>query len=113
VGDRGLVRKVLHYDCDNDTRNGWIGRELPGLFKASGLVEIAVETGVVVFEPHAFSTYFLEIGHSAFQNNVITEDELRKWQGEIRGLLGRDELFCTITYFLVIGRVRGWERSSH
>lgn len=107
VGDRGLVRKVLHFDCDNDTRNGWIGRELPGLFKASGLVEIAVETGVVVFEPHTFSPYFLEIGHSAFHNNVITEDELQKWQGDIHQLLSRDELFCTITYFLAIGHVGG------
>jgi ubiquinone/menaquinone biosynthesis C-methylase UbiE len=105
VGDRDLVRKILHFDCDQDTRNGWIGRELPSLFKASGLTDVDVQTGVIVFEPHTFSPYFLEIGHSAFQNHVISENELQRWQSEIHHLLGRDELFCTITYFLVIGRL--------
>jgi ubiquinone/menaquinone biosynthesis C-methylase UbiE len=107
VGDRDLVRKILHFDCDHDTRNGWIGRELPSLFKASGLTDVDLQTGVVVFEPHSFSPYFLEIGRSAFQNHVISANELQRWQGEINRLLDRDELFCTITYFLVIGRLGG------
>lgn len=103
VSDRELVRKILHFDCDHDTRNGWIGRELPSMFSASGLKDVGVEAGVVVFEPRAFSPYFLEIGNSAFQNGVIAADELQKWEGEIHRLLNRDELFCTITYILVIG----------
>jgi SAM-dependent methyltransferase len=42
---------------------------------------------------------------SAFQNHVISATELQRWQGEINRLLDRDALFCTITYFLVIGRL--------
>jgi hypothetical protein len=105
VGDRDLVRKILRFDCDHDTRNGWIGRELPSLLEASALTDVDVQTGVVVFEPRSFSPYFLEIGHSAFRNHVISASELRRWQGEIHRLLGRDELFCTTTYFPVIGRL--------
>ena len=105
VGNRGLVRKVLNFDCDKDTRNGWIGRELPGMFEETGLVDIEVQTGVVVFEPVAFSPYFLEIGALAHDAGVITADELAEWQGEIRDLLKRDQLFCTITYFMIFGRV--------
>jgi ubiquinone/menaquinone biosynthesis C-methylase UbiE len=107
VGNRGLVRKVLNFDCDKDTRNGWIGRELPGMFGAAGLVDIEVQTGVVVFEPVAFSPYFLEIGALAHDSGVITADELAEWQGGIRDLLKRDQLFCTITYFMIFGRVAG------
>jgi ubiquinone/menaquinone biosynthesis C-methylase UbiE len=107
VGNRGLVRKVLNFDCDKDTRNGWIGRELPGMFGAAGLVDIEVQTGVVVFEPKAFSSYFLEIGALAHDSGVITADELAEWQGEIKDLLERDQLFCTITYFMIFGRVAG------
>ncbi len=105
VGNRALVRKVLNFDCDKDTRNGWIGRELPGMFAAAGLVDVEVQTGVVVFEPVAFSPYFLEIGAAAHEGGAITADELARWQGEIRDLLKRDQLFCTITYFMVFGRV--------
>ena len=45
VSDRSLVRTILHFDRDKDTRNGWIGRELPGLFKVSDLADVGVETG--------------------------------------------------------------------
>lgn len=106
LSDRGLVRKVLQFDCDHETRNGWIGRELPQLFKACGLVDTDVETGVVIYEPRSFSPYFLETAHSAFQNGVITADELQVWQDDIHSLLNRAELFCTISYFAVVGRLQ-------
>src|SRR5919112_1284613 len=105
VGNRDLVRKVLNFDCDKDTRNGWIGRELPGMFEDAGLADVEVQTGVVVFEPVAFSPYFLEIGALAHDAGAITADELAGWQGEIRDLLKRGQLFCTITYFMIFGRV--------
>ena len=106
LSDRGLVRKVLQFDCDHETRNGWIGRQLPQLFKACGLVDTDVETGVVIYEPRSFSPYFLETAHSAFQNGVITADELQVWQDDIHSLLNRAELFCTISYFAVVGRLQ-------
>jgi ubiquinone/menaquinone biosynthesis C-methylase UbiE len=106
LSDRGLVRKILQFDCDHETRNGWIGRELPQLFKACGLVDIDVETSVVIYEPRSFSPYFLETAHSAFQNGVITADEFQMWQDEIYSLLDREELFCTISYFAAVGRLQ-------
>ena len=107
LSDRGLVRKILQFDCDHETRNGWIGRELPQLFRACGLVDIDVETSVVIYEPRSFSPYFLETAHSAFQNGVITTDELQVWRDEIHSLLDREELFCTISYFAAVGRLQG------
>ncbi len=107
LSDRGLVRQILQFDCDHETRNGWIGRELPQLFKACGLVDIDVETSVVIYEPRSFSPYFLETAHSAFQNGVITTDELQVWRDEIHSLLDREELFCTVSYFAAVGRLQG------
>jgi hypothetical protein len=37
LSDRGLVRKVFQFYCDNQMRSGWIGRELQLLFEACGL----------------------------------------------------------------------------
>lgn len=107
VSNRRLVRKVLHFDCDHNTKNGWIGRQLPRLFKARGLVEIAVEADVVVFEPTSFSAYFLEIGRAAHRQQIISTGELGQWQEEINRLLSQADLFCTITYFMAVGRVAG------
>jgi ubiquinone/menaquinone biosynthesis C-methylase UbiE len=105
VQDRNLVRKIFHFDCDHNTKAGWIGRDLPRLFKACGLLDIAVEAGVVIFEPKSFSAYFLEIGRAAHRQQIISAGELDQWQQEIHRLLSRDELFCTISYFLAVGRV--------
>ncbi|MGD9893099.1 MAG: methyltransferase domain-containing protein [Dehalococcoidia bacterium] len=105
LDDRSVVRKVLHFDCDNDTKDGWIGRQLPRMFRAAGLIDVVVETGVVIFDSQEFSSYFLEIGRAALQNTVITATEHQYWQSGIEDLLSRDELFCTITYFMVLGRV--------
>lgn len=107
LSDRSLVRKVFHFDCDHNTKNGWIGRDLPRLFKACGLVDIVVDAGVVIFESKSFSAYFLEIGRAAHRQQVISAADLDQWQGEIHRLLSRDELFCTISYFMAVGRVPG------
>lgn len=105
LDDRSIVRKVLHFDCDTDTKDGWIGRQLPRMFRSAGLVGVEVVTGVIIFDSQEFSPYFLEIGRSAFENKVITATEHQYWQSQIEDLLGRGELFCTITYFMVMGRV--------
>jgi ubiquinone/menaquinone biosynthesis C-methylase UbiE len=107
LSHRKLVRNVLHFDCDHNTKNGWIGRELPQLFKMCGLADIAVEADVIIFEPRAFSAYFLEIGRATHQQQIISAVELDEWQQEIHRLLSRNELFCTISYFLAVGRVPG------
>ena len=86
VSNRRLVRKVLHFDCDHNTKNGWIGRHLPRLFKAHGLADITVEADVVIFEPTSFSAYFLEIGRAAHQQQVISTGELGQWQEDINRL---------------------------
>lgn len=106
LSDRSLVRNVLHFDCDHHAKNGWIGRELPGLFKSCGLIDVAVEADVVVFDPAGFSPYFVEIGRAAAQYHIITADELKGWEDEIRRLLAANELFATISYFMVAGKVR-------
>jgi ubiquinone/menaquinone biosynthesis C-methylase UbiE len=105
LNDRSLVRKVLHFDCDHNTKNGWIGRNLPRVFKRHGLADVAVEADVVIFEPRAFSAYFFEIGRAAHRQQIISDAEIDQWQQEIDRLLSRDELFCTISYFMAVGRV--------
>jgi hypothetical protein len=66
-----------------------------------------VEAGVVIYEPRGFAPYFPETAHAAFRYGVIVEGELQKWRDGIRRLLDRENLFCTISYFMVMGRTQG------
>jgi hypothetical protein len=74
---RYLVRRVLHYDCDRNVRNDWIGRQLPSLLRQAGLVPCSIETRVVIFEPRLAASYFGAIARSATGEGVITEVEQR------------------------------------
>ncbi len=47
VADRATTRKITNFTCDRMVRNGWIGRQLPNLFRAYGLAEIGVAAGAV------------------------------------------------------------------
>ena len=40
--DRAITRRVVHFFTDQ-IQNGWIGRQLPGLFAQAGLEDIHVE----------------------------------------------------------------------
>lgn len=104
IDDRDLVRRVVQFDCDNDSRHGWIGRHLPAMFAAAGLTDVEVEPGVVVFEPVVFSSYFRQIGRAAGQAAAITAVQVQQWEDAITALLDQGALFGTVTYFLVMGR---------
>jgi SAM-dependent methyltransferase len=45
--DREVTRRFCHYLCDTVVRNGWIGRQLRGLFLEAGLEDIVVFTGTL------------------------------------------------------------------
>jgi hypothetical protein len=107
LSDRDLVRKVFQFYCDNQRRNGWIGRELQLLFEGCGLRGVGVEAGVVTYEPRSFAPYFLETAHAAFRNGIIVEEEPQKWLDGIGRLLDQEKLFCTISYFMAMGRTQG------
>jgi hypothetical protein len=66
-----------------------------------------VEAGVVTYEPRSFAPYFLETAHAAFRNGIIVEEELQKWRDGIGRLHDQEKRFCTISYFMAMGRTQG------
>jgi ubiquinone/menaquinone biosynthesis C-methylase UbiE len=59
--DPALTRRLLNLNCDSD-RNGWMGRHMRALFRAAGLVEVAIEPLVVAFEEYTFANQVLALG---------------------------------------------------
>jgi ubiquinone/menaquinone biosynthesis C-methylase UbiE len=47
VPDRALTRRILNFWCDSFL-GGWIGRQLPRLFREAGLSDVTVEPVTVI-----------------------------------------------------------------
>jgi ubiquinone/menaquinone biosynthesis C-methylase UbiE len=65
--DRTLTRKVIHLMCDS-IRNGWIGRQLPSLFKQAGLKSVYTVAHTIL--PHY--TFFIQIRDGMMKSAIRT-----------------------------------------
>jgi SAM-dependent methyltransferase len=89
-GTRALVREI----SDNQIRNGWIGRQLPGNFVLLGLESIEVSAGI-------FSLRSLDLAADIFGFAGVAGDS---WLQEMRERDSRGVFFASVTGFVVKGR---------
>jgi ubiquinone/menaquinone biosynthesis C-methylase UbiE len=103
---RAVTRKILNYDCDIRA-NGWAGRALLRLFRASGLQYIAVEQSAGIVTDFATANYAFglqEMAETAQAAEIISDEERRLWL-EYLEQAGREGLFFSaVTGFIVCGR---------
>lgn len=104
--DRKLTRRIINYLCDQFA-NGWIGRELPSLFKAAGLTDIKVlPVNLSLLDFASVDTFWMltETVSSAAVNNVISNSEANDWLNDLKRSDQSGAFFCNTTGFIVTGR---------
>jgi SAM-dependent methyltransferase len=103
--DRALARKVLRFHCDSVV-NGWIGRQLPVLFRAAGLRGVGVSADTMMFTDSATAEKFLGVKNAAaraLRAGALSEDEAVAWLDQLAGADRAGCFFCAITGFAVTG----------
>ena|SRR3990167_8027446 len=100
IEDRPLVRKILHYDCDNNIKSAWIGRTLPELLNKAHVEHYDLETRVITIPSSLGSQFYIGMAQSAYEAGIITAGEFEAWQQAVMQLVSKSQLFCTISYFL-------------
>ncbi len=101
--DRILTRKIIHLMCDS-IRNGWIGRELPALFKEAGLRNIGTVAHTILTTYTFFTKVYDGIIKSALQKGVITEDEYAKMWSYLEKRNQEGDFLAAIPGFIVYGQ---------
>src|SRR5207253_4199372 len=87
--DRDMTRRIVAAFSDHSAVNGWLVRELPALFKRSGLEDIRVR-GFMPLEQHAGSFYAGMAERAAAvarDAGAITHDEYEQWIDTLRKAL--------------------------
>lgn len=101
VSNHELARKMTQWRCDS-VRNGWIGRQLPGLFRQSGLTDIRIIPTVMTDFTAPTTTPTLLI--AAQRRNILTADEVEEIMRDFQQLATQGSYIEFGVFFTVVGR---------
>jgi ubiquinone/menaquinone biosynthesis C-methylase UbiE len=102
--DRHTTRDIVLSYADS-IRNGWIGRQLPRLFREQGVGSLSVDP-VQVFVHYALAELFLGSHLVALQEDgALTPDQAEGWWEHLRSAEAAGTLLISFTAFVVAGGV--------
>jgi SAM-dependent methyltransferase len=109
AADRALTRRILGFWCDRIVRNGWIGRALPGLFRAAGLTGLQVEPVTLVLNDLATANTvcpLARVAETAAAQGVLPREAAAAWVAGLEESSRAGAFFAAVTGFAGRGVVR-------
>jgi ubiquinone/menaquinone biosynthesis C-methylase UbiE len=99
---KDTTRKIAVSFSDG-MKNGWIGRQLPRLFREVGMTDVSITFMTVTFS-YAFLQLLLG-GHvaKAVSSGVLSGQEANQWWTHLAQASYKRTLFCGLTAFIVSG----------
>ena len=102
IPDRTLARKMIHLACDR-VRQGWMGRQLPTLFRQAGLVDIVVTGHMLSIDYEYFQMVFSGLLQEAQTAGQVSVEEVTRFWSELAQADREQRLFGYVG-FVVGGR---------
>lgn len=104
AGDRAITRKIMNVICDN-IRHPWIGRQLPGLFADTGLVDIRIAPQTTIVRDLAtMREWMLDVAlDRAQQTGLISAEEAADWLADLEARDREGRFLRAVTSFRVSG----------
>ncbi len=103
IPDRALARRVIHAACDQMVQ-GWMGRQLPGLFRDVGLSGIRVEGRLMPLDYLFFQRAFHGILQRAQNSGIVSEEELTRFWEALEQAEQEQRFFARVGGFVVSGQ---------
>jgi ubiquinone/menaquinone biosynthesis C-methylase UbiE len=101
--DKETTRMIVRSYSDS-LRNGWLGRQLPRLFKEQHL-EVLSNDPVQVYPHYAMCELFLGTHLASLESGgALTKDKAQRWWNHLQEANQRGMLLVSFTAFLVVGR---------
>ena len=106
VPNRAVTRRIINFWCDSFL-GGWIGRQLPRLFREAGLSDVVIEPVTVVDTDYvAFDAQYnlKRVVQRAQAAGAISLDEGTEWLAGLEEVVQAGSFFTSMTNFVVSGR---------
>jgi hypothetical protein len=107
--NRTVTRALLERICTK-IRNGWIGRQLPAIFRDCGLEQVRVRAVPFIARNFLIADTLLNLtlvaGH-AVDEGLVDAEEVRAWLQELQARDDAGRFFAAWTMFIVTGKKHG------
>jgi ubiquinone/menaquinone biosynthesis C-methylase UbiE len=110
TGEVDIERRLWRFHTEHMHNNGYAGRQLYRLFKEQGLRNVSFEVFPLVVTSYAFMRQIINADRleaEALAKNIITEDELRRFQKDNEHMDANGTLFISGCMMLVSGQKTG------
>ena len=100
-----VTRLIRANICENH-RNGWMGRQLSGMFGEAGLVDVSVIPLTVVISDLAQAGALLinAAPERAMTDGSVMQTQVSAWRADLEYRAGQGRFFSCLTGFIVGGR---------
>jgi len=106
ASDRHLGRRIIQAYCDHYFASGWAGRELYGLFRQVGLVDMRVLP--LVLTSTEFGPYWQQLVERsstvAVKAGAVSEEEAGRWRADLERKGREGRFFGCRNYYCLRGR---------
>ena len=102
-----LERRLNRYHLEHLVANGYVGRQLYGLFRRQQCTDITVELHPIYLTDYALGRYACHldvIEGEALATGVISEEELLRWRQSLERAQAEGAFYCHVIGVLVAGR---------
>lgn len=106
LDNKDLVRKLIHFITDNIVRHGWIGRQLPRIFKEVGLKNISVSADSLLINDLSLAEKiygFKRHSLTGLQQKFFTQQEIEELFKKLDEAERNGQFFCSAQGFMVTG----------
>jgi ubiquinone/menaquinone biosynthesis C-methylase UbiE len=103
--DAALTQRIVAYTANHEI-NGFIGRQLPRLFREQGLhhIQTQVSHEIATHYTPAIQQWSEVLAHNASKAQSITPDEAQRWLSELNQTAEQGSFFRMNTFFHVSGQ---------
>jgi ubiquinone/menaquinone biosynthesis C-methylase UbiE len=105
--DRDTTRKIAHFICDQIVRNGWIGRQLPNLFRACGLTKIGVVASAMPLTDFVLADQLWGLRRNAERAGkagIVSASDIAEWIEYLENAGKTNHFWGAVTGFAVSGQ---------
>jgi SAM-dependent methyltransferase len=102
--DRAVTRRVKQFRCDEGLRHGDLAHRLPRLFRAAGLVDVAVEGTTLVLTDPADAFGFATWARTMHDRGLLDAPDVARFEAEVQASADAGDFLYAVTFFITSGR---------
>ena len=102
--DRALARRVKRVRCDAGLRHGDLAHRLPRLFRAAGLIDVAVEGSTLVLDDPDDAFGFATWARAMHDRGLLDAPDVERFEADVRASGNAGDFLYAVTFFITSGR---------